>query len=93
MDSYVSGRRPTVEQWIDYNQPVFRWYKGETNTPPKQGFAPFVDVDLHAQAAEMSVEDYFDMLQQRVGSLGGKATLALVHSGMDDAYHVVLVPA
>ncbi|QQS22330.1 hypothetical protein IPM09_02180 [Candidatus Saccharibacteria bacterium] len=91
MGSYPTDANPTVAQWLDYNQPMFKWLRsGHVTPPPASGYVSLVDVDDHARKAGMGTQEYFDELVAYVGDLG-KVRLKLSHSYMDEAFHVILV--
>ena len=89
-ESYVTKKNPTAEDWLDYNQDYFASLRGETpeGTPR---YAPFVDVDVVASKSGLSVDEYFEHIREKVGSLG-QATLRLVYTYMDESWHVTVVP-
>jgi hypothetical protein len=89
-ETYVSKQNPTVDDWLAFNEDYFAQLKGE-GAPDTPNYAPLVDVDQYAAEAKISTEDYFEQVKKRVGSLG-RAGLQLVHSEMDDAWHIVVAP-
>ena len=89
-ESYVTKTNPSAEDWLTYNNDLFTSLKGGFPELAPQ-YAPFVDVDRHAAEAEVSVEEYFNQIRERVGPLG-QAALRLVQSEMDDAWHITIEP-
>ena len=90
LETYVTKQNPTIEDWLAFNKDYFAQLKGE-ETVATPHYAPFTDVDLYAAEEQVSTEEYFEKVKERVGSLG-RAGLRLVHSEMDDAWHVVVAP-
>lgn len=89
-EEYVTKENPNVDDWLEYNSDFFAHLKGESVTTPTQ-YAPFVDVDRHAEEAGLDLEEYVEQIRTRVGSLG-RVGLQLVHSEMDDAWHLIVAP-
>jgi hypothetical protein len=89
-ETYVTKTDPSVEDWLEYNRELFSRLKNEDDAGSAQ-YAPLVDVDRHAAAAGVGTEEYFEQVKEKAGPLG-RAALRLVHSEMDDAWHVVVVP-
>lgn len=89
-ESYITKSNPSAEDWLAFNKEYFAHLKGETSDGSVD-YAPFVDVDLYASEAGLSVEEYFERINEQVGVLG-RAALQLVHSEMDDAWHIVVAP-
>jgi hypothetical protein len=89
-ETYVTKQNPSIDDWLAYNDAFFSQLKeeGSVGTP---NYAPLVDVDRHAEEAGTSLEDYFEQIKRRVGSLG-RVGLQLVRSEMDDAWHVIVAP-
>ena len=87
-ESYVTKARPTLEDWLEYNQNYFASLRGEVPTDIPY-FAPLTDIDMHAERAGVSLEEYYEQVKERVGVLGAYV-LRLVHSPMDDAWHLVV---
>jgi hypothetical protein len=88
IESYVTKASPSVEDWLEYNKDLFAALKGSTRGSIPQ-YAPFVDVDRHAAEAEVSTKEYYEQVKEMVGPLG-RAALILVHSDMDDAWHIIV---
>ncbi len=89
IETYATKHNPTVEDWLAFNKDLFDVLKGSSSEAAPQ-YAPFVDVDEHAVKAGVSTNEYYEQVKERVGSLGG-AALRLVHSDMDDAWHIIVV--
>ena len=90
IETYVTKENPNEQDWLDFNNNLFASLRGEVPQETPQ-YAPFVDVDLHAAESGMSVEAYFEQITDKVGPLG-RAALRLVHSDMDDAWHIIVAP-
>ena len=88
VETYVTKDNPTVEDWLAFNKHLFDVLKGSSSEVAPQ-YAPFVDVDEHAAKAGVSTKEYYEQVKAMVGSLGG-AALRLVHSDMDDAWHITV---
>ena len=90
-ETYVTKQNPTLDDWLAYNNELFSQMKGEApaGTP---SYAPLIDVDDYAAREEVSTEEYFEKVKNRVGALGHFG-LHLVHSEMDEAWHIVVGPA
>lgn len=91
-ESYVTKINPTIEDWIAYNQPLFDAHRNDELIGESHSYAPLTDFDLHANRLGVTREELFKQLQETVGPLGSMA-LRQVHSGMDDAWHVIIGPA
>ena len=89
-ETYLTKVQPDVDDWLEFNAPFFAKLRGVEQEGPVQ-FAPFTDVDVHAERAGVSLEEYFAQIKQKVGPLG-RLTLTLVYSPMDEACHVVVGP-
>lgn len=87
-ESYVTKTDPSVEDWLAYNEGLFALLRGEASDVDPQ-YAPLTDVDKHAAKAGVSVEEYFNLIKERVGPLG-RVALQLVYSEMDEAWHIVV---
>lgn len=87
-ETYVTKENPSVQDWLDYNGSFFEGLK-ENSTEATLPFAPLTDFDRYAIVAGIDMEEYFEKIKEIVGPLGG-ATLELVHSEMDDAWHVTV---
>lgn len=90
LETYVTKQNPTVDDWLAFNEDYFAQLKGQS-TVDAHRYAPLVDVDLYAAEANISTEAYFEQVRKRVGSLG-RTGLRLVHSEMDDAWHIIVAP-
>lgn len=90
LETYVTKENPDVEDWLEYNKDLFATLNG-LKTERYPHYAPFVDVDRCAVSDGVSVEEYYEKIKTRVGILA-KATLRLVHSEMDDAWHITVEP-
>lgn len=88
-ENYVTKRNPTIEDWLEYNDGYFQTLKGTADEDVRPSYAPLTDIDTHAMEVGMSTEELYEQVKERVGPLG-RAALQLVHSGMDDAWHVVV---
>ena len=89
-ETYLTKQDPSVDDWLAYNSDYFAQLRGEDSTG-NRAYAPFTDIDSHAAEAGISTTDYYEQVVNRVGSLG-HAALQLVHSEMDDAWHVIVAP-
>lgn len=89
-ETYVTKENPSVQDWLDYNEPFFESLK-ENSTEASLSFAPLTDFDTHAIVAGTDMEKYFERIKEIVGPLG-ETTLKLVHSEMDDAWHITINP-
>lgn len=89
-ETYVTKQNPSLDDWLDFNKDYFAQLRGEVpvNAP---NYAPFVDVDLYAAEEKVTTDEYFERVRKTVGSLG-RAGLQLVHSEMDDAFHIIVAP-
>ena len=87
-ETYVTKEKPTVEDWLQYNSALFAKLKGSPSDSGIQ-YSPLTDVDEYASEAGMSTEEYYEQIKNTVGSLGN-AALRLVHSEMDDSWHVTV---
>ena len=88
IETYVTKEKPNEQDWLDFSSDLFALLRGEVPQETPQ-YAPFVDVDRHAAESGVSVEVYFKQIVDKVGPLG-RAALRLVHSGMDDAWHITV---
>ena len=88
IETYVTKENPNEQDWLDFNNDLFALLRGEVPQEAPQ-YAPFVDVDRHAAESGMRVEAYFKQIADKVGPLG-RAALRLVHSDMDDAWHITV---
>ena len=88
IETYVTKEKPNEQDWLDFNNDLFASLRGEVPQETPQ-YAPFVDVDRHAAESGVSVEAYFKKIADKVGPLG-RAALQLVHSDMDDAWHITV---
>jgi len=88
-ETYLNKKQPSIEDWIEYNEPFFEEMRNGVDIPDKSSMAILTDFDEHAQRAGAETAAYFESLQQRVGDLG-RAALILVHTDMDDAWHVTV---
>ena len=89
VENYVTKRNPTIEDWLEYNDGYFQTLKGTAEDGVRPFYAPLTDIDIHAMEAGTSTEELYEQVKERVGPLG-RAALKLVHSEMDDAWHVVV---
>lgn len=87
-ESYVTKANPSMEDWLEYNKDWFAVLNGMAPEAPPQ-YAPFVDVDQYAAKAGVSTKEYYEQVKEKVGPLG-RAALQLVHSDMDDAWHIII---
>jgi hypothetical protein len=87
VETYLTKKDPTLEDWMEFNGELFSRLNGESEETTVPQYAHFTDVDQHAARACMTTEEYFDQVQERVGSLA-RGVLRLVHSEMDDAWHI-----
>lgn len=88
VETYVTKSDPSFEDWLAFNQNLFASLRGEDPEGPIQ-YAPFTDADDYAAEEGISVEGYFDRAVELVGPLG-RAALALVHTEMDDSWHITV---
>lgn len=88
-ETYVTKKNPSVGDWLEYNERLFSALRAESPVGKDVMFAPLTDVDEHARREGVETPEYFEQLKTRVGNLGGVA-LKLVHSEMDDAWHVII---
>lgn len=88
MANYLTRRNRTIKKWLKYNKPLFDFLKSDCQgKKPTRGFAFLPDLDTHAEARQISTEELFAELAEQVGDLGW-AKLYLVHSDVDNAWHV-----
>jgi len=91
-ETYVTKKNPTVDDWLGYQDLLFtRLNEGQSTAGVPN--APLVDVQKYADEQQISVEEYYEKIKEKVGPLGGRAALLLVDSQMDDSYHIVVGPA
>lgn len=87
-ETYLTKKNPDADDWLEFNKDYFATLNNEkTENNPR--YAPFVDVDIIANQAGLSIEEYYQTIKTRVGVLA-KATIELVHSDMDDAWHIII---
>ena len=89
-ETYVTKQNPTIDDWLAYNSDFFDQLRGGS-TPGDPAYAPFTDIDSRAAEVGVSTDDYYEQVVNRVGLLG-HAALQLVHSEMDNAWHIVVAP-
>lgn len=89
-ESYATKKDPTAEDWLDYNKDFFATLRGEEPAEAPR-YAVFTDVDRLAAKSGLSVKEYFEQVQEKVGSLG-QATLRLVYTYMDESWHITVAP-
>lgn len=86
-ESYLTN--PSIEDWINYNQPVFDYLKGNTGAPGVD-FSPLVDVDKYVKNNDELLELAYQVIK-KVGPLG-YLELRLIYSDMGNSWHIVLRP-
>lgn len=90
-ETYVTKKYPTFEDWLAYNDDYFSFLRGENSSSnPKR--ATLVDIDILAGEKGLDVHEYFGQIEEKVRPLIGRAAFLLVNSGMDGAWHGVVVP-
>lgn len=87
--TYVNSDQPTIDQWFEYNQPFFDWLRNHRQGPPPQsGFAYLVDLDGHADRLDVSTDELFYTVVDRVGDIGNAHLVMTRPNSMDGSVHV-----